>query len=587
MVGLEIVLLRPPRLAHQLAAAQDSESREGAFGEPRRLFGDRQLDRLAGHGHRFVQPARRLPQQAGKPLGRHRHPLAAERPDQLPRLGVGEARQLQLADVEAAPAQRLAVLRERPQEGRRHLVLAAVAADEQKWRRIGRLEDLVEQQEAVDVAPLQVVDHQQQRPPRSQPRQQLAQRGEGAPAQHLEIFGIAAALLRLGDRGDPQKHRKKPRQSGDPGRQQHLRLVPRQAVEITAEGVDQAVEGLVGHRLLEEATPPQHHGSRIRLPRLGDEAIHQRRLADPRGAAHVHRHGASAAGREGLAELAEHLGAADERRLGGLGGRHPACLELGHEAEIEQHHAAVVADPDLGGLHVAVHLAVPVQRRQPPRHLQEDAAHLLGLGKQPRRPAAGEEHAGIARVRVGCKIEPGGRQGALALARGTVQGFEQVAATDQLHGEEPQLPFGQQLVEAHQVRMADVGQGAEALLEAVERLGASGAQHLERHQALLPPVERLVDHPEGAGAEPPLDEEPRGAGEVVGALLHGIGGWIEIADRGLPGSVARRLSVHCLTSGISCQAPSAAGAAAAAPGAQKPPPWSSRKQRPSVQRRDA
>ena len=62
-------------------------------------------------------------------------------------------------------------------------VLAAVAGDEQQRRRVGRTQDRAEQRRRVDVAPLQIVDGEHQRPAIGDARQQLAQRVEGAPPE--------------------------------------------------------------------------------------------------------------------------------------------------------------------------------------------------------------------------------------------------------------------------------------------------------------------------------------------------------------------------------------------------------------------
>ena len=84
----------------------------------------------------------------------------------------------------------------------------------------------------------------------AEPGQQLAQRGEGPPPQ----------LLRVGrSRGGAAGHRRRPRPAagrGRPAPAARCRAAggPRppagQAAQVAAQGVDQAVEGLVGDRLL-------------------------------------------------------------------------------------------------------------------------------------------------------------------------------------------------------------------------------------------------------------------------------------------------------------------------------------------------
>ena len=66
--------------------------------------------------------------------------------------------------------------------------------------------------------------------------------------------------------------------------------------------------------------------------------------------------------------------------------------------------------------------------------------------------------------------------------------------------------------------MADVGETAKALLEAVEGVGFREAQYLERDQALLLLIIGFVDNAECTGTDTPLNQESIGPGKVLGAL---------------------------------------------------------------------
>jgi hypothetical protein len=99
--------------------------------------------------------------------------------------------------------------------------------------------------------------------------------------------------------------------------------------------------------------------------------------------------------------------------------------------------------------------------------------------------------------------EAGGRAG---------DGGQEVAAVDELHGDEP-LRVGDEVVEADEVVVADVGEGPELALEPVERLGVVGAQGLEGDAGAGGLVEDLVDDAVAAGAEATHDGVAGGARE--------------------------------------------------------------------------
>ena len=78
---------------------------------------------------------------------------------------------------------------------------------------------------------------------------------------------------------------------------------------------------------------------------------------------------------------------------------------------------------------------------------------------------------------------------------------QEVDAFDQLHGEEPTLAVGNQVVEGHQVGVGNVGQGAKFLLEAKQRHGVRPLDGLERDSLVAFAVIGLVDDSHAAAAQ--------------------------------------------------------------------------------------
>ena len=85
----------------------------------------------------------------------------------------------------------------------------------------------------------------------------------------------------------------------------------------------------------------------------------------------------------------------------------------------------------------------------------------------------------------------------------------------QLHREEPLVAFRQQLVQRDEVRVRDVGQRPELLLESVERGGVDVPECFERDRQAVLAIERLVDDAEAAAAKAASDLESRVAGELA------------------------------------------------------------------------
>jgi hypothetical protein len=97
----------------------------------------------------------------------------------------------------------------------------------------------------------------------------------------------------------------------------------------------------------------------------------------------------------------------------------------------------------------------------------------------------------------------------------------EINAIDQLHGEEHSVRLrDDQLVEPHEVAMADVRQDPKLLFQTVEGRGVERRQCLERDPLVAPPIAGLVNHPHPPspdaandlvvlGGHPPGDVERR------------------------------------------------------------------------------
>ena len=176
-------------------------------------------------------------------------------------------------------------------------VFGTKTADEQQARRLRRANQVGEQDRAVDVAPLKVVDGQDQGPLLAQPPR--AARAGAAKARRLQLL-LVGHFRRLAARQrhglDALQHRKDPRQKGHVRRQQARRVAGRQPLEMTRQGVDQAVERLVRHRF-SFVTAPREHDGVVFLDQLVEERSNQRGLAGARAAEHKDRLGRAAAQR--------------------------------------------------------------------------------------------------------------------------------------------------------------------------------------------------------------------------------------------------------------------------------------------------
>jgi hypothetical protein len=226
---------------------------------------------------------------------------------------------------------------------------------------------------------------------------------------------------------------------GQPG----ARLVGRQRREPPADGVDHAVDRLERHRLARVAAAGVH----LRAERAAhalDEALDQRRLADPRLALHQHHH------------------------------RRVLTVEERARQEIELVRAA---DEHLGGRAGRVGLGEP-----------EPAQHL-GAPRPPARLAAQEVDAQRDQIRR--QHRPQGRRGRRLLA---------LLAIDDV-GPDERRPPGERLIQHHAHRVP-VG------LRAHRRRGALLGRHVrdgaEELRVGPPPVRRIDHQPEVEDLHPPV-----------------------------------------------------------------------------------
>ncbi len=203
-------------------------------------------------------------------------------------------------------------IEQHPQTGAVRRILAPVGTDQQQERRVRGLEQLAEQGRTVDVAPLQVVDGEDQRLAVADPREELAQGTESPAAKLLRVLDVGRALGRFGHGVNPAQHGEHPRQRRHVAGHQALGFVPMQPAQEACERVDQRVDRLVGDRLLLVASAAQHD----RLAALDqsiEESLEERALAGPRPAMDEDGAGLAAPdGRERFGELGELLLAADE-----------------------------------------------------------------------------------------------------------------------------------------------------------------------------------------------------------------------------------------------------------------------------------
>ena len=112
-------------------------------------------------------------------------------------------------------------------------VRVVARGEQQEQRRcIGRSQQVLEQQQAVGVRPLQVVDDHDQRGPLGDAGQELAKPGEYAVAQHVGFDRVTDSPRRGGECLDPTQRRECPRQQRCVARQHRCRFGARELAQV-------------------------------------------------------------------------------------------------------------------------------------------------------------------------------------------------------------------------------------------------------------------------------------------------------------------------------------------------------------------
>ena len=130
------------------------------------------------------------------------------------------------------------------QERAGRLVLVTESPNRKHDRRVRGTKQFGQHQGAVGVAPLQVVDGQDQRTTVADPRQKLAQAGEGTTTDLVWVVGLDGRSRGRGDGRDSAQNREDPRQRMDVARQQSRHVTRRQMAEVATQRVDQAIQRL-------------------------------------------------------------------------------------------------------------------------------------------------------------------------------------------------------------------------------------------------------------------------------------------------------------------------------------------------------
>jgi hypothetical protein len=239
--------------------------------------------------HQFDQQERIAARLAGELRGKPADALAVLaqlRDDQCRAFPRRQRPHLDLAVVKRHSVFALQLLPLR-QEGAARGFVAAVGADEQQRRRLRRPQHLEERLGAVGVAPLQVVDEPQHQGTPADAAQQRTQSPEG-PLTHLLVIEIRGrSVPRPGHHLDALEYRKHVGQHPNIVGHEQGGIGLGQGAEVAAEGIDDAVQGLEGHRLA-VVTPTRHHCQMPVLPQGSDEVLPQGRLALARAAADEH-----------------------------------------------------------------------------------------------------------------------------------------------------------------------------------------------------------------------------------------------------------------------------------------------------------
>ena len=159
-------------------------------------------------------------------------------------------------------------------------LFAAEAQDGQHGRRVRTPQQLIEQDDAVRVGPLQIVDPHHERLAAREPAQQIAQRIECPPPQAQRIDTLEMPILLGSDGVQLPQDGKHPRQRRDISRQHALDVLGGNRRQIATQIVDDAVERFIRYGFV-LVTAAGEHDDIGRRGDLAQKAAHERALADP------------------------------------------------------------------------------------------------------------------------------------------------------------------------------------------------------------------------------------------------------------------------------------------------------------------
>ena len=183
-----------------------------------------------------------------------------------------------------APPPRRASERDLDQERAALRLLVAVSGDEQDRRWIRRAHQLDQERRAVGVAPVRVVDVDDEWLTFRERSQDLSERREGAPARATGLVETGRCEIATG--GHPQQHREEAGERGGVGREREEARAAVERHQVTAQRVDDAVHGLVRDGLAFVRAATKDHR---RAADLVEEASHQGRCAHAGRARYAHR----------------------------------------------------------------------------------------------------------------------------------------------------------------------------------------------------------------------------------------------------------------------------------------------------------
>lgn len=191
-----------------------------------------------------------------------------------------------------------------------------------------------------------------------------------------------------------------------------------------------------------------------------------------------------------------------------------------HQPKVEQHRTPLRGDQDVRRLDVSVHALRRVQRGQrlgqlrerrpqPLRAVHVASDRLVAAGAVPGQDDRGR---GVG----GHDLNDRGR------ARGldAPQVAQEIGPPHQLHREEPLRSLGDQLAEADQVGVANVGDGAELALEAQQHVRVHHRQQLQGHRDGIDLVERLIHHTHPTPTQEAHQPKARGTPKRDRAQIH-------------------------------------------------------------------